>query len=114
MNLRTLSLDSAGFVFTNRLHIALLPLFLTLFWNLALRLPLPPDYYLMIMLTTLGGYIYNIHTDGAEDAHNYRSRYRVLTPGARLTRLAIFACFAGGFLLSLRAGSPMRGTEAAR
>jgi 4-hydroxybenzoate polyprenyltransferase len=103
---RTLGVDTAGFFFTNRFHIVLMPVFLTLFWNQALRLPLPPEYYLMIALTTAGGYIYNFHTDGAEDALNYRRQYRLFMPGSWETRLAIVVCFVGGLLLSVPAGWP--------
>jgi 4-hydroxybenzoate polyprenyltransferase len=95
--------DAAGYLFTNRVHIFVMPVVLTLFWNLAERLPLPFSYYLMISCTTAGGYIYNMLTDGAEDAVNYPSRYRLFRPGAR-SQAVVAACFAAGFLLSLRAG----------
>ncbi|AVG15896.1 hypothetical protein CFN79_08530 [Chromobacterium vaccinii] len=103
MNIRALSLGTAGYFFTNRFHIALMPVFLTYFWNQALRLPLGFDYYLMIVLTTAGGYIYNIYTDSEEDDVNYSSRYRLFGRN-RHTKAVIAACFFGGFLLSLHAG----------
>ncbi|MBV8049070.1 MAG: UbiA family prenyltransferase [Paludibacterium sp.] len=103
MNLRALSIDTAGFIATNRLHIALMPVVMTAFWNQALGLPLGFGYYLMIVLTTAGGYFYNIYTDAEEDSVNYNRRYRVLDRNAQ-TRALIAVCFIGGFLLSLCAG----------
>jgi|SRR5580765_2011562 len=104
MNLRTLSIDSAGYFFTNRIHVFLMPALLTFFWNLDAGLTLPFQYYLMITLTTAGCYIYNMYTDQEEDAINYTTRYRVLGDNARLTKIVIFLCFFLGFLLSLPAG----------
>ena len=104
MNLKTLSIDSAGYFFTNRIHIFLMPALLTFFWNLDAGLALPFQYYLMITFTTAGGYIYNMYTDKAEDAINYTTHYRLLGDNSKLTRVVIFLCFFLGFLLSLHAG----------
>lgn len=104
MNVRALSVNAAGIFFTNRFHVVMMPVFLTCFWNQALNLDLPLAYYVMITLTTAGGYIYNIYTDGAEDGVNYRRRYRLFLPGDRSTLLVIYACFFGGFLLSFTSG----------
>jgi 4-hydroxybenzoate polyprenyltransferase len=104
MSIRALGIDSAGFFFTNRIYVAAMPLLLMLFWNQVLRLPLPPEYYLMIVLTTAGGYLYNMHTDGAEDALNYAARYRLFLPDSTLTKITMFALFAASFLIALRAG----------
>lgn len=106
MNYKTLSVDTAGYFFTNRFHIFLMPALLTLFWNLDAGLALPLEYYLMITCTTAGGYIYNMYTDEAEDAINYTARYRLFGGHARATKAAVFACFFMGFLLSLPAGWP--------
>lgn len=105
MHTKTLSGDIAGYFFTNRLHVFLMPALLTYFWNLDAGLALPLGYYLMISLTTAGGYIYNMITDEAEDAINYTARYRLFGGGTG-TRAAVYACFFGGFLLSLPAGWP--------
>ena len=108
MNYKTLSLDTAGYLFTNRIHIFLMPALLTYFWNLDAGLALPFKYYLMITFTTAGGYIYNMATDEAEDAINYSARYRLFGSGAAdtmaTTRAAVVICFIMGFVLALPAG----------
>lgn len=104
MNLRTLSADTTGYFVTNRFHVVMMPAFLTFFWNQSLQLDLPLTYYLMITLTTAGGYIYNMYTDEAEDSFNYHGRYRIFGAGRTSTKMVIYACFIGGFLLSWQAG----------
>lgn len=104
MNYKTLSADTAGYFFTNRVHVFLMPALLTFFWNLDAGLALPFEYYLMICCTTAGGYIYNMYTDEKEDAINYSSRYRLFGGRSNATKLTVFAFFFIGFLLSLPAG----------
>lgn len=104
MNYKTLSADTAGYFFTNRIHIFLMPALLTYFWNLDAGLALPFAYYLMISCTTAGGYIYNMYTDEAEDAINYTARYRLFGGRSSATKAAVLAFFVAGFLLSLPAG----------
>src|SRR5262249_24427053 len=91
LTLRTAS----GYGFPNRLHVFLMPLLGTLFWNKALELPLPLSYYLMIVLTTAAGYIFNIYTDHAEDEVNYQGSYLVLGRHDRWTVPIMLACYAG-------------------
>jgi 4-hydroxybenzoate polyprenyltransferase len=100
----TLARNTAGYLFTNRVHVFVMPALLTFFWNFDARLPLPFEYYLMITLTTAGGYITNMYTDRAEDAINYPSRYRFFGVHIGATKAAIVICYFLGFLLSLRAG----------
>lgn len=95
---------TAGYLFTNRVHVFLMPALLTYFWNLDLRLPLPVWYYLMVTLVTASGYIINMYTDRAEDAVNYTARYRFFGTHPRATKAVAALCWFGGFLLSLRAG----------
>lgn len=95
---------AAGYLFTNRVHIFLMPVLLTLFCNLGLQLPLPFAYYLMIVCTTAGGYVYNMYTDTAEDIHNYPARYRLFGSDLPFTKVVVAACFFAGFLLALQAG----------
>lgn len=96
--------DVVGYVFTNRLHVFLIPIIVTVFWNTVFKLPLPLEYYVMILCTTAGGYIYNMYTDGPEDAINYQAQYRLFRPDTRYTKPVIMLCFLVGLLLSLRAG----------
>lgn len=96
--------STAGYLFTNRVHVFLMPALLTFFWNLDARLPLPFEYYLMITLTTAGGYITNMYTDRAEDAINYTARYRFFGVHLGATRAAVVICYFLALLLSLRAG----------
>jgi len=95
---------AVGYLFTNRLHVFIVPIVVTVFWNTVFKLPLPLEYYAMILCTTAGGYIYNMYTDVAEDAINYQAQYRLFGPDARYTKPVIALCFLGGLLLSLRAG----------
>src|SRR5205809_7369337 len=103
MNLRILFKNVVGILFTNRVHVFVMPILATYFINQTLKLPLPIEYYLMICLTTAGGYIYNMQTDVAEDAVNYMGRYRFFGTNPTATKLAIVCLFFAGFLLSLRA-----------
>jgi len=95
---------ASGYVFTNRLHVFLMPVLPTLFWNMALQLPLPPSYYLMTVLTTVAGYVFNIYTDHAEDEVNYASSYLVLGRGDRWTVPVILLAYLGSDLCALVAG----------
>lgn len=104
MNIKALSIDTAGFFFTNRFPVFLAPIFLTYFLNQALKLPLGFEYYLMIALTTAGGYIYNMHTDREEDSINYVEKYRLFFPNAVLTKWTIGALFGSAFLIAMRSG----------
>jgi 4-hydroxybenzoate polyprenyltransferase len=94
----------AWVIFSNRFHVSLLPVALTLFWQMALRLPLPLSYYVMIALHTLAGYWVNMITDQAEDVFNYPEQGRVFRPGSSWIRIGIAACWCLGFWLALRAG----------
>ncbi|MCE9671352.1 UbiA family prenyltransferase [Myxococcus stipitatus] len=94
----------ASVIFNNRLHVALMPAALTLFWNVALGLPLPAEYLLMTTLHTAGGYWWNMVTDAVEDSINYPRRGRFIWPDSRLTLLLILACFVGSLFLAARAG----------
>jgi 4-hydroxybenzoate polyprenyltransferase len=96
--------DTAGYLFTNRVHVFLMPALLTFFWNLDLRLPLPFSYYLMITASTAAGYIINMYTDRDEDEINYTARYRFFGVHPRTTKAVAALCWLLGFLLSLRAG----------
>ena len=95
---------ASGYVFTNRLHVFLMPVLPTLFWNMALQLPLPPSYYLMTVLTTAAGYLFNIYTDHAEDEVNYQATYLVFGRGDRWTVPLILAAYIGSDLCALVAG----------
>lgn len=96
--------NTAGYLFTNRVHVFVMPALLTYFWNIDARLPLPFAYYLMITLVTAAGYIINMYTDRAEDAINYTARYRFFGTHSRITKAIAAICWLLGFLLSLRAG----------
>jgi len=98
------ALRASGYLFTNRLHVFLMPVFPTLFWNMWLKLPLPFSYYVMIVLTAAAGYMYNIWTDHEEDAINYDTRYLVIGRGHRGTLAAMIACYVGSNLCALAAG----------
>ena len=104
MNVRAMSIDTAGFFFTNRFHIALMPVFLTYFWNQVLKLPLPFEYYVMITLTTAAGYLYNMHTDAVEDSVNYVRKYQLFLPNTARTKWTVVALFLLAFLIALNAG----------
>ncbi|HEY1254400.1 MAG TPA: UbiA family prenyltransferase [Terracidiphilus sp.] len=95
---------AAGSLFANRVHVFVMPAVTTYFVNQALNLPLPFEYYLMICLTTAGGYIYNLQTDTTEDAVNNRGPNRVFGRYRTATKLAVFVSFFIAFLISLRAG----------
>ncbi len=82
----------AWVIFSNRLHVSVLPVALTLFWQMALRLPLPLSYYVMIALHTLAGYWVNMITDQAEDVFNYPEQGRVFRPGSSWIKMGILAC----------------------
>lgn len=100
-----LNMHSAlGYIFTNRIHVFLMPVLPTLFWNMVLQLPLPPSYYLMIVCTTAAGYIFNIYTDHAEDAVNYQADYLVFRREARLTVPAMLLFYLLSNLCALQAG----------
>jgi 4-hydroxybenzoate polyprenyltransferase len=96
--------DIPQFIFTNRLDVCLMAVFLTIFWNSALKLPLPIEYYLMIFFTTLGGYAYNMYTDKLEDDINYNSKYRLFDSQNAFTKYFIISFFLIGFVLALPAG----------
>lgn len=104
MRAKALFEDVSGYLFTNRFHIFVMPIVLTLFWNTILRLPLDLTYYVMVMFTTAGGYIFNIYTDAAEDAINYPSQYRIFKRESRMIKPTIAGCYLAGLLLSLHAG----------
>lgn len=95
---------ASGYVFTNRLHVFLMPVLPTLFWNMQLGLPLPASYYLMTVLTTAAGYIFNIWTDHAEDKVNYDGSYLVFGRGDRWTVPVMLGCYAASNLCALVAG----------
>lgn len=96
--------SALGYIFTNRLHVFLMPVLPTLFWNMVLGLPLPPGYYLMIVCTTAAGYIFNIWTDHAEDAVNYHADYLVFRREARHTVPAMLFFYLLSNLCALQAG----------
>jgi len=104
MRLATFFGKAAGYLFTNRVHVFFMPVFLTMFWNMIAKLPLTFEYYIMITCTTAGGYIYNMYTDLTEDHINYSGRYRLVRSRTWPVKLVIFLCFFTGLLLSLRAG----------
>jgi 4-hydroxybenzoate polyprenyltransferase len=93
----------AAVVFNNRIHVALMPSFLLLFWTLAFGFALPLEYYAMVTLSTAGGYLYNMLTDRREDAINYPTQGR-LSPDSRWMKTAILLCTVASGLLALRAG----------
>ena len=72
----------------------------------ALQLPLPPSYYLMTVLTTAAGYIFNICTDGVEDSVNYDASYLLFDRRDRWTVPLMLACYLGSNLCALVAGWP--------
>jgi 4-hydroxybenzoate polyprenyltransferase len=80
-------------IVNNRIHVFLIPIAVTLFWNLALQLPLPVTYYILIMANTAGNYIYNMLTDLREDAVNYPEEGRIVGPNNRWTRPLILLFF---------------------
>jgi 4-hydroxybenzoate polyprenyltransferase len=88
----------------SRIHISILPVLLTLFWQMALPLKLSPRYYLMVMANTMAGYLTNLVTDQAEDSINYPRRGWVVPAGASQLKLAILACWVLSLYLALRGG----------
>jgi 4-hydroxybenzoate polyprenyltransferase len=102
---QTLTMRSTlGYLFTNRIHVFLMPVLPTLFANMVLQLPLPPSYYLMIISTTAAGYIFNIYTDHAEDAVNYQSDYLVFRRDAPHTVPIMLLFYLVSNLCALQAG----------
>lgn len=93
-----------GYLFTNRVHIFLMPVVLTAFWNVTLQLPLTFEYYVMIVCSTAGGYVYNIYTDFAEDRVNYERAYRFFHRDSPYIKGAIASCYIVAFWIALGAG----------
>jgi 4-hydroxybenzoate polyprenyltransferase len=92
------------FFFSNRIHLFFMPVVLTLFWNMALNLMLPFEYYCMIFFTTMGSYILNIYTDYKEDSINYNKDGRLFRRDLPAMKSIIAISFLIGLILSLKAG----------
>jgi 4-hydroxybenzoate polyprenyltransferase len=88
----------------NRIHVFIIPVVATLFWNLSLQLELPFAYYLLITLNTAGNYLYNMLTDWKEDAVNYPDSGRFVGPKYKITRPLILLCFLGSLYLGFLSG----------
>lgn len=104
MRLALRAVDIAGYAFTNRFNIFIMPVVITAFLNMALRLPLPAEYYVMVFFTTACGYIFNIYTDYKEDSLNYEADYRIFHRDSPIIKPAIAISYLIGLILALRAG----------
>ncbi|MBC7806834.1 MAG: UbiA family prenyltransferase [Akkermansiaceae bacterium] len=91
-------------IFRSKMHIALLTVFLAAFWQIYFRFPLPPSYYLMIALHTVGTSLVNALTDGREDALNAPDRERSVRPLTPIARALSLICFLVSFGIAVSAG----------
>lgn len=87
----------------SRIHVAILPSLITLFWQTALPFKLPWHYHLMITANTMAGYLTNLVTDRTEDHINLPAKGWVPGETWRL-KLVIWCCGLLAFFLAFAGG----------